>query len=83
MERAQSRLREELERERGGGGRAQEQLQEGRAQADQLRGQLERVTSELSSLQEENRSLRSGPTANSTPHHLFTSEEDGCSHGTS
>ncbi|XP_062316183.1 coiled-coil domain-containing protein 30 isoform X1 [Osmerus eperlanus] len=57
LERAQSRLREELERERGGG-RAQEQLQEGRAQADQLRGQLERVTSELSSLQEENRSLR-------------------------
>ncbi|XP_046896092.1 LOW QUALITY PROTEIN: trichohyalin [Hypomesus transpacificus] len=58
LERAQSRLREELERERGGGRPRQEQLQEGRAQADQLRGQLERVTSELSSLQEENRSLR-------------------------
>ncbi|KAM6976880.1 coiled-coil domain-containing protein 30 [Aplochiton taeniatus] len=57
LERSQSRLQSELERQRENNW-AQEDLRESRRQVDQLQDQLNRFTSELDSLQKEHSILR-------------------------
>ncbi|KAM4610862.1 uncharacterized protein ccdc30 isoform 2-T2 [Polymixia lowei] len=57
LERAQSRLQNELERHKESSW-AQEDLRESRAQVDQFRQQAERLTAELSSLQMAHNTLR-------------------------
>jgi len=57
LERAHSRLQTELDRHRESSG-AKEDLRESRVEVEQLRGQTERLTSDLSSLRTAHDTLR-------------------------